>query len=198
MTPTLSRFILPLVAATLGAASVLAFAPVGWFALAWATLGGCYWLLVRARSWRAGFWSGFWFGCGWFGAGTSWVYVSLSVFGGLPPPVAGFATVLFCALLALFPALAAATFVHWRRGRFIVDAALFAATWTIFEWARSWVFTGFPWLSLGYSQAPPSPLAGYAPILGVYGVSLLAALIGACAAEVLTRWLTPPCVSVAV
>ncbi|MDQ5904368.1 MAG: apolipoprotein N-acyltransferase [Pseudomonadota bacterium] len=193
MTPTLSRFLLPLVAAILGAASVLAFAPTGWFAMAWAAMAGLFWLLRQVRNWRQGFWSGFLFGCGWFGAGTSWVYVSLSVFGGLPPPVAGVATLLFCALLALFPALAAATFVHWRRGRFIVDATLFAATWTLFEWGRSWVFTGFPWLSLGYSQAPPSPLAGYAPIVGVYGLSLLAALIGACCAEVLTRWLAPPC-----
>jgi apolipoprotein N-acyltransferase len=50
------------------------------------------------------------------------------------------------------------------------------AAWALLEWTRGWIFTGFPWLALGYSQAPVSPLAGYAPVLGVYGVSLLAAL----------------------
>jgi apolipoprotein N-acyltransferase len=51
--------------------------------------------------------------------------------------------------------------------------ALFAALWTLTEWARSWVFTGFPWLSLGYSQSPPSLFSGFAPVIGVYGVSLV-------------------------
>jgi apolipoprotein N-acyltransferase len=50
------------------------------------------------------------------------------------------------------------------------------AAWALLEWTRGWIFTGFPWLTLGYAQTLPSPLAGYAPLLGVYGVSLLAAL----------------------
>jgi len=48
--------------------------------------------------------------------------------------------------------------------------------WTLAEWTRGWIFTGFPWLAVGYSQVPASPLAGYAPVLGVYGVSLATAL----------------------
>ncbi|KAG1647676.1 Glycine--tRNA ligase alpha subunit [Nymphon striatum] len=51
-----------------------------------------------------------------------------------------------------------------------------------FDWVRSWIFTGFPWLTLGYSQAPHSPLAGYMPIVGVYGVSIITALVAACVA----------------
>ncbi|KAG1647674.1 Apolipoprotein N-acyltransferase [Nymphon striatum] len=51
-----------------------------------------------------------------------------------------------------------------------------------FNWVRSWIFTGFPWLTLGYSQAPHSPLAGYMPIVGVYGVSIITALVAACVA----------------
>ncbi|MEK9825329.1 MAG: apolipoprotein N-acyltransferase, partial [Methylotenera sp.] len=41
------------------------------------------------------------------------------------------------------------------------------------DWVRSWIFTGFPWLSMGYSQLPHSPLAGFIPVLGVYGVSVI-------------------------
>jgi apolipoprotein N-acyltransferase len=51
--------------------------------------------------------------------------------------------------------------------------------WTLTEWARSWVFTGFPWLSLGYSQSPPSLFSGFAPVVGVYGVSLVTVLFPA-------------------
>jgi apolipoprotein N-acyltransferase len=50
------------------------------------------------------------------------------------------------------------------------------ALWALAEWSRGWLLTGFPWQALGYTQAPGSPLAGYAPVLGVYGVSWLAAL----------------------
>ena len=53
---------------------------------------------------------------------------------------------------------------------------LLPALWTLADWIRGWLFTGFPWLAVGYSQVPLSPLAGYVPVLGVYGTSYLAAL----------------------
>jgi apolipoprotein N-acyltransferase len=53
---------------------------------------------------------------------------------------------------------------------------VFPALWVLLEWIRSWLFTGFPWLAVGYSQVPLSPLAGYAPLLGVFGVSFFCAL----------------------
>ena len=155
----------------LGAATVAAFAPLGWYPLALVTLA---WL---AHAWRAAlprrcFWIGFALGCGLFGAGVSWVYVSLHEFGGMPAPLAGFATLVFCAFLALFPAA-----TGWLQARIPAgDAAraclLIPAAWTLFEWVRSWIFTGFPWLSLGYA-AVGWPLQGYAPIGGVFALSFL-------------------------
>jgi hypothetical protein len=127
---------------------------------------------------------------GLFLTGVSWVYVSLSVFGGMPAAVAGLATVLFCAVLSLFPALAGALFVRLAARHWLRRGLLFAALWALGEWLRGWVFTGFPWLAAGYSQTPPSPLAGYAPLLGVYGVSLLSALLGSLMVEVGRRWLS--------
>jgi apolipoprotein N-acyltransferase len=176
------------IASLLGAAGVLAFAPFGGFPIIWLTLGGLYALLGpvadRHGPAREGARIGGLFGLGGFLAGVSWIFVSLSTFGGMPAPVAGFATLLFCAGMALYPALTGALFVRlapppgWRRG------LVFAALWTLTEWLRGWVFTGFPWLAIGYSQTPPSPLAGFAPIVGVYGVSLFTALTGAFLAEI--------------
>ncbi|MDR3220783.1 MAG: apolipoprotein N-acyltransferase [Candidatus Accumulibacter sp.] len=175
-------------AALLGAAGVSAFAPFGCFPAVWLTFGGLYALLGqladrRARA-REGALIGWLFGLGGFLAGVSWIFVSLSTFGHMPAPLAALATLLFCAAMALYPALAGALFARlappagWRR------VLVFAALWTLAEWLRGWVLTGFPWLAAGYSQTPPSPLSGFAPVAGVYGVSLFTALIGALFAEI--------------
>ena len=91
---------------------------------------------------------------------------------------------MFCAVMALFPMLAGGVFKRWQPESFWQQALLFAALIATVDWLRSWIFTGFPWLALGYSQAAPSPLAGFAPLLGVHGLSLLVALSGA----LLARW----------
>ena len=101
----------------LGLAGVPAFAPLELFPLIFVALGGLYFLLDRARMyhWRHGALIGGVFGFGFFLGGVSWVYVSLSVFGGMAMPLAALATVLFCAYLALYPALAGALFTLLRR-----------------------------------------------------------------------------------
>jgi len=58
----------------------------------------------------------------------------------------------------------------------IVLLLLLPALWVMLEWFRGLLFTGLPWLVMGYAQVADSPLAGYAPLLGVYGVSLLVAV----------------------
>lgn len=168
-----------LLAALFGALSVAAFAPVEVFTLAWLGSGGLYWLLSSATTPRAAALRGFSFGAGLFLVGVSWVYVSMHDVGGMPLPLAALATLLFALTLALFPAISAwlmqrLTGAHvWQR------APLFAACWTLGEWLRGWVLTGFPWLQLGSSQTPPSPLAGFVPVIGALGVSFLVALLGA-------------------
>lgn len=164
----------------LGAASVLGFAPFQLFPVPLATLAALIWLWRNASPRRAAI-LGFAFGAGCFLAGVSWVYVSMHVFGGMPPWLAGLAAFLLCCMLALFPALAGFVFARLRRDHVWVDALLGAAAWTLAEWLRGWLLTGFPWLAFGYAQTPPSPLAGYAPLLGVYGVGFAAALIAALA-----------------
>jgi apolipoprotein N-acyltransferase len=168
----------------LGAFCVLGFAPFNAHLAVWPAptlaLGGLFLLWRRALTVRAAVLLGLAWGAGCFLFGVSWVYVSLSQFGGMAPPLAATATLLFCLYLALFPALAGGLFRRWRHGG-QRDALLFAGLWTLSEWLRGTLFTGFPWLAIGYSQSPPSPLAGWASVLGVYGVGFIVALIGAMA-----------------
>lgn len=167
------RHLLPFL---LGVAAVPGFAPIAWFPLPVVSLAVLFWLL-RDASPRQAFVSGWSYGLGLFLAGVSWIYVSLATYGGMPPALAVFATVLFCAFIALYPALG----MGLAARHFSAGARLLAlpGAWALQEWLRGWLFTGFPWLGLGYSQVPVSPLAGYAPLFGAYGVGFLVALSAA-------------------
>jgi apolipoprotein N-acyltransferase len=160
--------------------TVAGYAPFSIWPLPIVTLALLYALVAAAPSAGAAALRGFLFGFGLFGAGVSWVYISMHVYGMMPMPLAAFATAGFCAFLALFPALACALVralpaappsLAWIGGA--------ASIWTLVEWLRGWVLTGFPWLGVGYSQATDSPLAGYAPLGGVYAVTLALALTAA-------------------
>ena len=154
-----------------GAATVFAFAPFELHPLAFFTFALLVHLWMDAPPRRCA-WLGFWFGLGLFGTGVSWVYVSLHQFGGMPAPLAAFATLGFCAFLALFPAAAG-----WLQARVPAPEAaraalLIPAAWVLFEWVLVWIFTGFPWLAVGYTAAG-WPLQGYAPLGGVYALSFI-------------------------
>ena len=166
-----------LAAALLGAVQVLAFAPFGWWPLAWLSLAGLFALWLRAAPGRA-FRLGYAFGLGLFGFGTSWVYHSIHTFGQSPAPFAAALTVGFVAVLAAFPA--AVGWAQARLGRAGVGPgwrllAVMPALWLLAEWLRGWLFTGFPWLQVGYSQR--LALGGYGPLLGVLGMGGVTALL---------------------
>ncbi|MCF8198557.1 MAG: apolipoprotein N-acyltransferase [Sulfuritalea sp.] len=182
-------------AAALGAFCVLGFAPFDTYFAVWPAptfaLAGLYYFWRKAPSASVAMMIGLAWGAGCFLFGVSWIYVSLSQFAGMAPPAAAGATLLFCLYLALFPALAGGLFVRWRKNA-ARDVLLFAGLWAISEWLRGTLFTGFPWLAIGYSQSPPSPLAGWASVLGVYGVGLIVALIGGLFGQMaLTGWRKP-------
>src|SRR5512139_1932257 len=178
-------FLLLLGSLLAGALAVAGFAPFGLWHLPALSLALLFGLLSRAASRRAGFIIGFTWGLGFFIAGVSWVFVSLSVYGGMAAWLAALATFLFCAVLALFPAAVGALQASPEASkRWCLPPArrlllLAPLAWGVTEWVRGWLFTGFPWLAMGYAQVPASPLAGYAPLVGVYGVSFLLALIAA-------------------
>ena len=164
-----------------GALLPLAFAPVNLFPLAILLLLPLFALWQQASP-RQAFAYGLAFGLGQFGVGVSWVYVAIHDFGQSPALVAVLMTLIFILALALVPALigwlARYSAQRLRMGNQRQLLLWLPAFWTLGEWFRGWFLSGFPWLNLGYSQID-SPLAAYAPILGVYGLSLLAALSAA-------------------
>lgn len=173
-------------AALAGALAALAFAPVSWWPLGIFGLTALF-LLWRDQSPARAAWRGLLFGFGYFGVGVSWVYVAIHDFGHTGIPLAVLLTTLFVGILTPFPALAgylAARFQNLsspQRWLLILPAA-----WVLAEWLRGWVLTGFPWLTLGHSLID-TPLSGFAPIVGVYGVTLLAGMMAGLLAMAITE-----------
>jgi len=167
-----------IIALLAGALGVAAFAPLGWYPLAYLSLAVLFhqWLGDAPREALR---HGALYGLGYFGAGVSWVYVSVHTYGHVTPLPAALVTSALVLYLCLFPAL-----LGYGLKRALPDTPplplliAFAAGWIVFEWLRGWLFTGFPWLTVGSSQVD-ALLAGYAPLAGVYGVGLAAALTAA-------------------
>ena len=159
-----------------GALLPLALAP---FHLA--PLGVLSFTLVLAALWgrtvREALLVGWIVGLGRYGVGVSWIYVSIHEHGGASVLLAGAMVALFVAFMAVFPALFAAGFAALRPRTLLVAVAAFTATQLGLEWILTWFMTGFPWLLAGYTQMD-WPLAGWAPVLGVLGVSLLTVASG--------------------
>ena len=166
---------LPL-AALAGAVSVLGFAPFYLDPLPIATLALLIVLWRRAGGPRHAMRLGFVFGLGFFLTGVSWVYVSLHDFGAMPALLAAILTFLFCCILACYPAAIGYAYCVLGARSAAATLAVLPALWSLADWVRGWLFTGFPWIALGYSQVPASPLAGYVPVVGVYGATFASAL----------------------
>lgn len=171
-----------LIAFCAGALNALAFAPLGWWLLAPLTYATLFALWVKSdRPLRcAGY--GFAFGVGMFGVGISWIYVSLNNFGGLAPWLAALCVLFLVLAMALLPALAgflqARFFARAVKQNIVARALLILPSiWLLVEWLRGWLLTGFPWLTSGYAMID-TPIAGLAPLGGVYLVGLVTLVSG--------------------
>lgn len=164
-----------LVAAVAGAALPLAFAPFQWFWVAPLSLAVFFYLVDGQSPWR-GWWIGACYGWSTFLFGTSWVFVSVREFGQAPLPVALFVTGGMVAILGLYAALIGFVgnrfFTRGGQWRLVL---VWPALWILGEWLRARLLSGFGWLSLGYSQSD-TLLLGYAPVVGVLGITLVIAL----------------------
>lgn len=166
---TISRDLFALLA---GGFYTLAFAPFAYAYLAPLAL------LVLFASWQhvspaRALLRGYLFGLSSFGLGVYWVYVSIHDFGGADTLSAAALTSVFVAFWALFPALAGWLSVKLHSKRHLILVPLI---WMLIEYGRGYLLlNGFPWLLAAYSQLE-TPLAGYIPLVGAYGVGFLLTL----------------------
>ena len=178
-----------------GGLSTLSLPPYNFLPILFITLPALVWLLdgvgepTRARRkrvlWRAGI-VGWWFGFGYFFFGLYWIghafLVEADRFAFLLP----LAVTLLPAGLAFFTAAAAAVArLFWFEG--YARVVILAICWTIFEWLRGHLFTGFPWNLIGQSFTGSDALMQVAALVGAYGLTFLAILIVASPATFDTR-----------
>ncbi len=178
------NYVAVLIAAVSGAVLVCGFAPLSWWWLTLVCPAVLYMTLIGRTPGNA-FLIGFVFGLVFFGLGVSWTFNSIHEFGHAPVWLSVFLVALLVIVLALFPAFSAFLFSRvCRNSLFDISSILaFSVLWTLFEWVRGWIFTGFPWLLMGHAHHS-SPLQGVLPVLGTYGATWVAVLLG-CLAMVL-------------
>lgn len=169
-----------IVAFILGAASVSAFAPLNFSPAALVALVGLFTLWAQAPNRFEGFKIGLWFGLGQFGFGVSWLISSMYFYAEVPLPLAIIATFIFVLFLSIYVGLAGwvAQYFADKDKPFLTGTVIFPLVWVSFEWVRSSLFGGFPFLLMGTSHLD-TWLAGFAPIFGVLGVSWAVALSAA-------------------
>ena len=165
--PRLSR----LIAFVLGALTTLAFEPFGWSLLAplllLPLLHICLTVAPRDAAGHA-----FWYGFGLFLTGTYWIYISVHVYGNAALWIAILLMVGLALLMASLVSIGGWLISRLSEGEPWQLLLIGPAAWALVEWVRSWILTGFPWMALGYGQID-APLAGWAPVIGVYGVSFM-------------------------
>jgi apolipoprotein N-acyltransferase len=165
----------------------LSFPKFGHPAFAWVALTPLIVAVVLVpaaqRTARRGFVLGLLTGAVYFAGTLYWLVETMTTFGGLATPVAVFAAALLVAYLSLFPAVFA--LILSRLSSSIGSAATMACVppvWIASELGRQYVWDGFPWALLGYSQVSVLPIAQLASVTGVYGLSGLLAATSAAAA----------------
>ncbi|WP_418885872.1 apolipoprotein N-acyltransferase [Enterovibrio paralichthyis] len=173
-------------AAFSGALATLAFAPYGFWPAMPVALVALLLLIYQQAPKRAA-WLGFFWGLGQFSTGVGWVYVVIDKFGGMPTAVGLTLIALLVMYLAFYPALFAYILQRVNLTPALRYLLLAPSLWLVIDWFRGWFLTGFPWLWPGYSQID-GPLASFAPMFGVQGITLALLIIsGSIAIALLQR-----------
>ncbi len=165
--------IIELIATLSGALAVSGFAPYNFWPAPILSLTVLFLLWQRAGTAKGALEIGFLWGMGFFVSGISWINISLHDFGGMPIFLSILSILLFGALLSCFPALVGYFVFKFHHSPYIRWLLITPSLWTLSEWIKSFFLTGFPWLSLGYSQTPNGILSSWTPVIGVFGTSFL-------------------------
>jgi apolipoprotein N-acyltransferase len=170
-------------AAASGLLLAATFPTVGLWPLAWFALVPLF-LALKHQTLKNGFLIGGTAGLVFFAGTVYWVTNSVHFYGNVPLIPASLITLLLCAYLALYPAFFGLCVSHLQRHRQHTLFLAAPAIWTALELARTYVFSGFPWALLGYSQHTFLPVIQISDVTGVYGVSFLIVFVNAGVSEI--------------
>ena len=169
-----------------GATLSYAFAPYEYPWLVFPTMGLLFCLVIHCRDNFTAALIGYSFGLGLFGFGIGWLYISINLFGGVNLSGAYAITFLLVAFHALYPTLIAVlTRQVFKHSHGLIAALAFSGLWTLVEWSRTWILSGFPWLSLGYTQTD-TLFMNLAPVFGVFGISFILVFIACLLSNLIT------------
>lgn len=175
-------------AALAGAVFPLSLAPYSHWWLALLSPALLYFLLGQ-RHHKQALWIGWSYGFGLWFTGAFWLYPAIHIYGEIASPIAVALIALLATIMGLFTAAQT-----WLYRRFFGETPLtFAPLWVLFEWLKTWLFTGFPWLFVGYAFTNQG-LDHYAPAFGVFAVSFVAIVCATASVELLKGkpiWLIP-------
>ena len=172
-----------LIALLAGAVFIFALAPYGFWPVALISPAILYALLMPDMTGKRAFLIGQAYGTGLWCVGAFWLYTSIHVYGDTPAWLALIMIALMGLGMGLFHGFLALIF-----NRVVGKQPLsFAALWVLQEWMKTWLFTGFPWLFVGYAFTEQYWLSSLAPVAGVFAVSFVAILLAASLVELLRR-----------
>ena len=175
-----------LLALALGLLAATGFPPLALWPLTLLAMAGLTWLIFTADGWREAAMRGWLFGVAHFTLANNWIATAFTYQAEMPVALGWLAVPLLSLYLAVYPALAALLARLLFRGRASAQASargiatfglLFAGTWTVTEWLRSWVFTGYAWDPLGLVLLGPFNSPGIAIILPWFGTYALSGLV---------------------
>jgi len=179
----LSLWLTILIAWLAGAIFIFALAPYDIWPLALLSPAILYGLLLPAMTGKRAFIIGQAYGTGLWCVGAFWLYTSIHVYGATPVWLALIMIALMGLGMGLFHGFLALLF-----NRVVGKQPLsFAALWVLQEWMKTWLFTGFPWLFVGYAFTEQYWLSSLAPVAGVFAISFVAILLAASIVELLRR-----------
>ena len=142
-------------------------------------------------------WRGWVFSTVWLAGTFWWLFVSMHTYGGLPAWLAVLAVLALAGFLSIYYAVGVGFLCAWAPVSRAAQALMFASLWTLAELARAHWFTGFPWGAGGYAQV--DLMVAWAPLVGVYGMGFIAAVLAYTLASVvsglwrrLSVWLASP------
>jgi apolipoprotein N-acyltransferase len=171
-----TRLLNYLLAVLSGVLLALSFPKFGHPAFGWVALAPLL-VAVYRQPLRRGFALGLTTGAIYFAGTIYWITNVMVQFGGLNVVVGVLVNAALIAYMALFPAVFALIVARLTLRGGARALWLAPMVWVATEYGRAYLFSGFPWVLLGYSQASVLPVAQLASVLGVFGVSALVAAV---------------------